>query len=87
MVVAGLFGIVRENHGQDVSLDARCCHGPPDVSVLAAVESSRIATLRVQDDFAPVIEHRVLADAEVGLARCLVLQLAQGPEPKDCHVA
>ena len=87
VVVASPFGIVRKNHRPDVALDPRRCHVLPDVSLLATVNSGREAPLRVQDDLGPVIEHRVLADTEAGLASRRVLQLTQGTKPHDCHVA
>lgn len=87
VVLTGLFGIVRKNHRQDVALDPRRSHVLPDVSVLTTVNSGREAPLRVQDNLGPVVEHRVLADTKVRLARRRTIQLAQGPKPNDCHVA
>jgi hypothetical protein len=82
-----LFCVVRKNDRQDVALDPNCCHVLPDVGVLTSVNSSRETPLSVQNNLGPVIEHRVLADTEVRLARRFALQLAQGPKPDYCHAA
>ncbi len=87
VVFTGLFRIIRENHRQNVALDPRRSHVLPDVSVLATVNTGREAPLRVQDNLGPVVQHRVLPDPKVRLARRCTIQLAQGPKPNDCHVA
>ena len=87
VVFTCLFCIVRKNRRQDVALDPRGGHVLPDVSVSATVHSGREAPLSVQDNVGPVVEHRVLADPKVRLARRRTLQLAQGPKPNDCHVS
>jgi hypothetical protein len=87
VVFTGLVCVVRADHRQDVALDPGCCHVLPDVGVFTSVNSSRETPIRVQNNLGPVIEHRVLADTEVRLARRFAIQLAQGPEPNYCHAA
>ena len=87
VVFTGLLCVVRKNHCEDVALDPGCCHVLPDVGITTSVNSSRETAISVQEYLGPVVEHRVLADTEVRLARRFALQLAQRPKPNYCHAA